>query len=101
MFLRAIDMLSPKITLYYKQKNAHNSIISGILTIIAYILILVYASIFLIRYINNENPTAYFFNRYVEDVGNFSFISSHFFNYIQLFNSGNAEIIDMDFTKLK
>ena len=101
MFLRATDMLSPKITLYYKQKNTHNSIISGILTIIAYVLILVYAFIFTIKYINKENPSAYYFNRYVEDVGNFSFKSSHFFNYLQLLNSGNTETIDIDFTKIE
>ena len=101
MFLRATDMLSPKITLYYKQKNAHNSIISGILTIIAYVFILVYAFIFIIKYINKENPSAYYFNRYVEDVGNFSFKSSHFFNYLQLLNSGNTEIIDIDFSKIE
>ena len=101
MFLRATDMLSPKITLYYKQKNAHNSIISGILTIIAYVFILVYSFIFIIKYINKENPSAYYFNRYVEDVGNFSFKSSHFFNYLQLLNSGNTEIIDIDFSKIE
>ena len=101
MFLKTIDMLSPKITLYYKQKNTHNSAISGILTILAYILILGYALIFLLKYINKENPTAYFFNRYVEDVGVFSFKSFHFFNYIQFLKSGSRETIDADFTKIE
>ena len=58
--LSTIDMLSPKITLYYKQKNKHNSPISGVLTIIAFGFILSFVFIFFLRYIKRENPIAYF-----------------------------------------
>ena len=53
-----MDMLSPHITLYYKRKSIHPSAISGVLTLIVYIFLLVVGLIYFIRYLNRENPTA-------------------------------------------
>ena len=100
MFFRNIDMLSPKITLYYKQKNTHTSIISGILTIIAFSLIISLTIIYFIGYINKENPTAYFFNRYIDDIGTFSFSENYFFNYVQ-FISSRRDVKQIDFNKIE
>ena len=80
MFLNQLDMLSPRITLYYNRKNKHASIISGILTLYTFASILGLLLPYIIRYINRENPTAYFFNRYVDDIGTFSFKDSYFFS---------------------
>ena len=99
MFLKAMDMLSPKITLYYKRKDTHASAISGFFTIISYIVIITFGVIYFIRYIKRENPTAYSFNRYVNDAGIFSFIDSNFFNYIQLLKMGEWTINEIDFKK--
>ena len=93
-------MLSPKITLYYKQKNTHASVISGILTIIALSLIIIFTVMYFIRYANKENPTAYFFNRYIEDIGTFSLSENHFFNFVQLVGS-RREIKQIDFNKIE
>ena len=101
MFLRKIDMLSPKITLYYKQKNTHASIISGILTIIACLFIFSFGIIYFAKYIRKENPTAYYFNRYIEDVGTFSFKDLYFFNYIQLIRTISRQTVEMDFNKIE
>ena len=96
-----MDMLSPHITLYYKRKNIHPSVISGVLTLLVFIFILVVGLIYFIRYINRENPTAYFFNRFVKDIGDFSFADGNFFNYIQLFTNRYREIIEIDFDKIE
>ena len=101
MLLREIDMLSPKITLYYKQKNTHASVISGILTIIVYSFIISFIIIYFKDYINKENPTAYFFNRYVDDIGKFSFSKNYFFNYVRLINSKSREEVPFDFDKVE
>ena len=82
MFLREIDMLSPHITLYHKRKNIHPSVFAGILTLIAYIFILVVSLIYFIRFINRENLTAYIFNRFVKDIGTYSFSDGNFFHFI-------------------
>ena len=101
MFLRQLDMLSPKITLYYKRKTKHASIISGILTIFTFISIFGFALYYIIRCINRENPTAYFFNRYVDDIGTFSFKDLNFFNYIQLIEGKERKIKDIDLNKIE
>ena len=101
MFLKQLDMLSPRITLYYKRKNKHASIISGILTLFSFASILGLLIPYIIRYINRENPTAYFFNRYVDDIGTFSFKYSNFFHYIQLTEGRNKIEKDLDFNKIE
>ena len=101
MLLRKVDMLSPNITLYYKQKNIHSSIISGILTIIAFIFILSFGIFHVIKYVNREYPMAYFFDRYIEDIGTFSLNDSYFFNYIQIIDTITRENIEIDFNKIE
>ena len=101
MFLRQFDTLSPPITLYYKKRNSHASLFSGILTILAYILIFSFALIYFIRYINRENPTIYFFNRYVNDIGIFSFKDSNFFNYVHISQGKTRKVKEVDFNKVE
>ena len=96
-----MDMLSPHITLYYKRKSIHPSAISGVLTLIVYIFLLVVGLIYFIRYLNRENPTAFFFNRFVKDIGNYSFADGNFFNYIQLVEGRHREHIEVDFDKME
>ena len=96
-----MDMLSPPITLYYQQKKIHASSISGVLTLIAYIIIFIYGLLYLLRFIRRENPTAYSFNRYVDDVGTYDFKDSNFFNYIQLVIGRSREVIDIDLNKIE
>ena len=101
MFLKKFDMLSPHITLYYKRKNIHPSAISGVLTLIVYIFILVVGIIYFIRYINRENPTAYFFNRFIKDIGDYSFADGNFFNYVQLIRNRYRTTVEKDFDKIE
>ena len=101
MLLRQLDFLSPPITLYYKQKNTHASIISGILTICSFISIMSFVLVYLIRYIRRENPTIYLFNKYINDAGTFSFKDLNFFNYIQLSENITSSIKKLDFNKIE
>lgn len=96
-----MDMLFPPITLYYQQKKIHASSISGVLTLIAYIIIFIYGLLYLLRFIRRENSTAYSFNRYVDDVGTYDFKDSNFFNYIQLVIGRSREVIDIDLNKIE
>ena len=96
-----MDMLSPKITLYFRRNNTHSSGISGILTIISYILILYFVIIYFLRYIKRENPTIYSFKRFVKDAGSFSFSDFNFLNYVQLAKMGSRIINEIDFNKLE
>ena len=84
MFIKKFDMLSPPITLFYKGENNHSSILSAILTIIAYAIIIAAGIYYALIFINKESPTAYFFNRYVEDAGTFPINATSIFNFVQI-----------------
>ena len=101
MFLKKMDMLSPKITLYYKRNNTHSSKISGVLTIFAYLSVICFGIIYFLRYINREDPTAYSFYRFVKDVGDFPFYNLNFFNYIQINKMGSRVINEFDSSKIE
>ena len=101
-FFSKIDIISPLITLYYEGRPSHPSIFSGLLSIISYLLMLCFASYYLFQYLKKENPTAFFFNRYVEDAGNFPLNSSSIFSFLQLVNtSQESKIIAIDFDSVR
>ena len=100
-FIEKFDMLSPPITLYFKGEDQHHSKYSAILSIIAYLLILVAAIYYFLGFINKDNPKAYFFTRYIEDAGNFPVNSSSMFNYIQFIDKFDKTKIGFDFSVLR
>ena len=97
-FLRKFDFLSPSITLYYKGDQSHSSIFSGILTILVYLVCINFNIFYAIRFINKKNPQVYYYNRYVEDAGEFPVNASSMFNFIQILDTHNniPDIIDFD-----
>jgi len=101
MFLKKFDIISPEITLYYKGETNHPSIISGVITIISCLVVLVFSIIYLVDCLNKKNPTAYFFNRYIEDIGDYYINSTSLFSYIQLIKSHPRVPIDIDFNKVE
>ena len=97
MFINKLDFLSPPITLYFKGKNAHSSIFSGILSIIAYSVVIAFGIFYGLDFINRENPTAYFFNRYIENAGEFPINASAIFSFVQMMDSEELVPKDTDF----
>ena len=97
MFIKKFDMLSPPITLYFRGDDKHPSIFSGILTLVAYTIVFIFGVYYALEFINKENPTAYFFNRYVDDAGNYPVNASSMFNFIQLVNTESNEPVPIDF----
>ena len=98
MFIRKLDCLSPDITLYFKGENSHSSIFSGILTIIVYSICVTFTVFYAINFFNNANPQICYYNRYVEDAGEFPVNSSSMFSFIQLLDTQKnvPDIIDFD-----
>jgi len=80
---KILDNLSPKITLFYKGFHRHSSSISGIITILTYITIIILSLIFSFDFLLKRNPTSYFYNRFTYDVGTFSFNNTGIFHFIQ------------------
>ena len=97
MFIRKLDWLSPSITLYFKGENSHVSIYSGILSVLAYILVLAATIYYALEFINRESPKAYFFTLYVEDAGTFPVNSTQMFNFIQVSDPKTNQTVPLDF----
>lgn len=102
MILRYLDILSPPITLYFKGNSIHPSLFSGILSIISSFIIGAFAIYYIVQYINKEDKTIYYYNRYVEDAGIFPVNASMMFHFIQFIKTGNNkyEPIDFDYMRI-
>ena len=84
MLLKKLDYVSPPITFYHKNYLAHTSILSGILSIISFLLILMISGYFARQIIHRENPLVFNFKRIIEDAGTFPVNASSFFHFISL-----------------
>ena len=100
MFFKKCDMISPSITLYFKGDSIHSSVFSGILTIISYIIILVYGVIYIIGFAKKSNPSIFFYTRYIEDAGYFPLNSSSLFHFIRLGNIINNQIKEIKYDSI-
>ena len=92
MMLRKLDFLSPTITFYYKGFLSHSSIISGILSILSFILIIVTAGYFSLELIKKKDPKSYYFNRFTNDSGIIPINSSGLFHFISMSQDINGKI---------
>jgi len=88
---KQLDNLSPKIVLFYKGFESHSSSISGIITILTYLTILILGLIFSIDFVFKKNPTAYFYNKFIYDIGVFSFDNTGIFHFIKVGDIDNME----------
>ena len=84
MIFKEIDFLSPPVTFYHKGSLSHSSVVSGLLSIFAFIIILTFGIFYSLDLIYHKNPTAFFFSRFTEDAGYFPANSSSFFHFISI-----------------
>ena len=101
MNIQNLDFLSPEITLFFKGRYKHSSILSGVKTILSYSLILAFIIIYTLDFIDRSNPTIYFFNRYVEDTGAFPLNESSLFHYINLIAASRNKTTIYDFNSVR
>ena len=94
-------MLSPPITLSFKGEYMHSSIFSGILTIVIHLTTLIFGVYYALQFINKENPSAYFFNRYIEDAGKYTLNSSSLFHYLYFINKNSQSITNFDIDMIR
>ena len=85
-FLSFIDIISPKITLYYKGQTKHSSLPSQIISIITILALTVLSVIFSLDFFLKKNPTCFYYNRYIDDTGVFPLNSSSMFHFISFEN---------------
>lgn len=99
MNLSNLDIISPKLTLYFKNNESHSSSLGGVITIIAYTLILSSTIYFSLDIFLHNNPTAFYYNKFVEDVGVFPLNSSSMFHFFQM-SLVNNEVDIVDFNAI-
>ena len=90
MFIKNIDYLSPPITFYYQGSLSHTSIVSGILSIISIIFILILTIYFSLELIQRKEPNAFYFSSYIEDAGIIPLNSSSLFHFITIATVSNG-----------
>ena len=101
MFLKKFDMISPPITLFFKGEGSHVSIYSGLLSIVAYVIVVVAAFYYALGFINRDSPKAYFFTRYVDDAGTFPVNATQMFHFIQVSDPNTNEKVPLDFAAFR
>ena len=97
MFLSKFDLITPPIGLFYRGKGSHSSVISGIITLFAYLIIIYFAVRYSLEYINKKKPSAYYVNRHIDDAGSYNINSTSFFHYLYLMTKRKREITEFDF----
>ena len=104
MFLRQIDFLSPQITLYHKGFLYHSSFMSGILSIVMFLLIIIFSFLHLAKLWQREkeSPKMSSYSGFIEDAGLYTINSSKFFHFISM-NIDQNEFYDqgIDFTSFR
>ena len=91
MFLKHIDLITPRITLYHQGFLSHSSIISGIISLIAACLIILGAVYYLIEFFGRRNPEAYFFQYFYPESGILPINQDSFLHYISMEVNGTSD----------
>ena len=99
MFLKYIDIVSPKITFYYNGSLIHYSIFSGIISILAILLIIRFSTPFLSDFIHNKNLNTFYYISFIEDAPTLMINSTSLFHFVNLAINGRIRVnAGIDFT---
>ena len=100
MFLKEIDFLSQPITLFYQGHSSHSSIFSGILSILALVIVIIFSNtnIKALFKRESETPNSASFTYFIEDAGTLSFNPSSLFHYISLESLNDKGNEDFNFS---
>ena len=100
MFIKYLDYLSPRVTFYYQGNLSHTSIISGIISIVAIVFLIILSVYFSLDIIQKSNPNTFFFNSFIEDSGTYYFNKTSLFHFVNIIQNirGNEIHEDFDFT---
>ena len=97
MFFKKIDRITPPITLFFKGNRQHSTIFSGILTVIIRIILFIFTILYFLDYINKSNPSAFYFNRFIDDAGELFFNSSSLLHYIYFITKNVHSVAPFDY----
>ena len=95
---KKIDFLSPNITLYYREEDKHSSILSTFLSVILFGVIIFSMYLLSFDFLYKKNPVAFYYIRYIEDIGTIYFNNSGMFHivYLTLKNSNDDPNINFN-----
>jgi len=96
MFLKKFDFISPEITLFYRGDDRHSSIPSGIISIIFFILTTAMTIFVSLDFLLKRNPTAFYYHKYIDDLGIYYLNASNFFHFISFDFSRNYNLEKLD-----
>ena len=86
MIFYYLDFISPDIQLYYKGRTKHSSIFSIIISIVSFITLLVLSIIFSLDFFLHKNPTSFYYNQFIDDIGIYYLNHSSFFHFVSFDN---------------
>ena len=89
MFIKRLDYLSPPITIYHQGLLFHSSFVSGILSIISIILIVILTIYYSKELIVKKNPKSFSYYTFIEDSGIFPLNASSLFHFISVASKQN------------
>ena len=84
MFIKRLDFLSPPITFYHQGLLFHSSFVSGILSIISIILIIILTVYYSMELIEKKDPKSISYNTFIEDSGVYPLNASSLFHFISV-----------------
>ena len=97
MLINNFDYLSSSITFYNNGYLSHSSIISGILSILALVSIIILSVYFLLDIIERNHPNIISFNSPKEDAGIYELNTSSLFHFINVVKNIEGKQINEEF----